>query len=73
MLQRIIKKPKIRFENDAMAAIFSHPCLLSGQLIHMLVLGLDQNNLTAMFNRSSGLKQIFFSTHSPLNTRFPME
>ena len=56
-----------------MAAIFSHPCLLSGQLIHMLVLGLDQSKMTTMFEKSPGLKQIFFSTYCPLNTRFPME
>ena len=63
----------IRFEDDAIAAIFSHPSLLSGQLIHMLVLGIDRNNMTAIFNKSPGLKKIFFSTHCPLNTRFPKE
>ena len=40
ILHRLIRSPKIKFENDPIAAIFSHPCLLSGQLIHMLMLGL---------------------------------
>ena len=74
ILQLLIREGKSKVVKDcAVAALFSHPSLFSGQLIMQMSMSMSKPELASLFEKVPGLHKIFFSISCPLTTKFPAE
>lgn len=51
-----------------LAAMFLHPCLRSGSLIHELCLGLESSDLENLLKENADLARLFFNTVVPVTS-----